>query len=166
MTPKLARDSRPIPVQQRGAALFVAMMILILMSLLAVSASQVTMLQERMVQAYWSDVQAFEATEERLRQQERRIKADALISECPIIEPQVMPAWMRESNFPAAAGQFTANVGKDEFFARRSGLSGSASISEETAIDCAYFIIAATDNDVRNDAQAKSWAVVQSVYVP
>ena len=69
MNTRLSRRMQlPTPIQrQHGAALLAALLILIMLSLLAISASQVTSLQEKMVQAYWSDVRAFEAAEERLR---------------------------------------------------------------------------------------------------
>lgn len=59
--------------RQRGAALFIALMILIVLSLLAVSAGQVTALQERMASAYWTDLRTFESAEAIIRQTERQL---------------------------------------------------------------------------------------------
>lgn len=69
--------------RQKGAALFIALMILIVLSLLAVSAGQVTALQERMASAYWTDVRTFEAAEAVIRESERRITAGAARVENP-----------------------------------------------------------------------------------
>lgn len=69
--------------RQNGAALFIALMILIVLSLLAVSAGQVTALQERMASAYWTDVRTFEAAEAVVRETERRITAGAARRENP-----------------------------------------------------------------------------------
>lgn len=63
------------PRRQRGAALFIALMILIVLSLLAVSAGQVTALQERMASAYWTDMRTFESSEAIVRQTERQLLA-------------------------------------------------------------------------------------------
>jgi hypothetical protein len=165
-TRELSRLAAGHSRRQRGAALFVAMMILIILSLMAVSASQVTVLQERMVQAYWSDFQAFESTEDRLREWERQVKAQVEATECPVIERPPIPAWMRDGS-PVAADQFMANVQLDEYYNGRSGIGGENAMgTAATAIDCLFFIVAAADNDVRNDADASSWAVVQSVFVP
>ncbi len=69
--------------RQNGAALFIALMILIVLSLLAVSAGQVTALQERMASAYWTDVRTFEAAEAVIRESERRITAGAARADNP-----------------------------------------------------------------------------------
>jgi type IV pilus assembly protein PilX len=150
---------------QRGAALFVSMMILILLSLLAISASQVTGLQEKMVQAYWADVRAFEGAEERLRVAERELRAQAVAIECPEVDESAPPLWVQPSNPPAIAGQHAINLSQGEQ-SRGSGVGGSLAIGAQDAAQCAYFLLSASENDARNDDDARSWAVVQSVYVP
>jgi type IV pilus assembly protein PilX len=153
--------------RQKGAALFVAMMILIIMSLLAVSASQVTVMQERMVQAYWSDFQAFESAEMRLRRWEQELRAEIATSECPLLESVPRPAWMGGSSFPTASGEFRASVQDDDFYRRRAGIQNSSGLGlPGTSLECSFFITSVADNDVRDDAKARSWAVVQSVFVP
>lgn len=156
---------RTAPSPQRGAALFVAMMILILLSLLAVSASQVTTLQEKMVQAYWADIRAFEAAEERLRIQERELRAQAQVEECPTVPEDAPPAWVSSTNLPGASGEHVTNLSRGEL-SRGSGVGGSLQVGAQDAAQCAYFLMSSSDNDARNAAQARSWAVVQSVFVP
>jgi Tfp pilus assembly protein PilX len=155
----------PAVRRQRGAALFVSMMILILLSLLAVSASQVTALQEKMVQAYWADVRAFEGAEQRLRAAERELRAQAVSIECPEVDETVPPAWVQPSNTPVNAGQHAINLSQGEQ-SRGSGVGGSLAMVAQDAAQCAYFLLSASENDARNDDDARSWAVVQSVYVP
>lgn len=151
--------------RQRGAALFVSMMILIMLSLLAISASQVTALQERMVQAYWADVRAFEGAEERLRQSERELRAEAVASECPLVDETPQPGWVNPVTAPAVASTHSLNLSRGEQ-SRGSGVGGSITMGALDAAQCAYFLLSASENDVRNADDARSWAVVQSVYVP
>ena len=54
------------PNQSRGAVLFVALILLIVLSLLAVTAAQVTVLQERMSGNFRAAQRAFERTEGRM----------------------------------------------------------------------------------------------------
>ncbi|SDD10617.1 pilus assembly PilX family protein [Aquimonas voraii] len=151
--------------RQRGAALFVSMMILILMTLLAISASQVTSLQEKMVQAYWADVRAFEGAEERLRVAERELRAQAVAIECPEVDETAPPVWVQPNTAPVNAGQHAINLSQGEQ-SRGSGVGGSLAIGAQDAAQCAYFLLSASESDSRVDDDARSWAVVQSVYVP
>jgi type IV pilus assembly protein PilX len=152
--------------RQQGAALFVSMMFLILLTLLALSAAQVTGLQEKMVQAYWSDIRAFEGAEERLRIAERTLRADAVTTECPTVDSgSVQPAWVSSVERPTAAAVHTLNLSKGEA-SRGGGVGGSLEIAAQDASQCAYFLLSASESDARVDADASSWAVVQATFVP
>jgi type IV pilus assembly protein PilX len=148
--------------KQRGAALFVAMMILILLSLLAVSASQVTALQEKMVQAYWADVRAFDGGEERLRRVEKDLRAQAILEECPVVEDTELPAWAYPYVRLTAAGDHRKNLSED----RGSGVGGSIGNVERGSVECQYFLLTTVESDSRDDMNANSWAAVQSLFVP
>lgn len=148
--------------RQRGAALFVSLMILILLSLLAVSASQVTALQERMVQAYWADVRAFDGAEERLRASERELRAQVAMEECPFVDESAPPAWVNPNVRPSAAGAHLTNLSQ----IRGSGLASSAAMGPSGAVQCLFIQISASESDSRIDDDARSWSVVQSIFVP
>lgn len=148
--------------KQRGAALFVAMMILILLSLLAVSASQVTALQEKMVQAYWADVRAFDGGEERLRRVEKNLRAQAILEECPVIVETELPAWAYPHVRLMEAADHRTNLSRK----RGSGVNSSIGNSDASAAECQYFLLTTTESDSRDDMNANSWAAVQSVFVP
>lgn len=148
--------------RQHGAALFVSLMILILLSLLAVSASQVTALQERMVQAYWADVRAFDGAEERLRAAERELRAQVMMDECPFVDDSAPPAWTNPNVRPTAAGAHLTNLSQ----IRGSGLVGSGSMRPSDAAQCLFIQISASESDSRIDDDARSWSVVQSIFVP
>jgi hypothetical protein len=138
-------------------------MILILLSLLAVSAAQVTSLQEKMVQAYWADTQAFEAAEERLRTMERQLHERAMLEDCPVLDAAPTPAW---------TGHRTAATGRAGHIALAAfdpGSGAQGSLQAGSAIDtaqCMYYTISSADNDARDDSDARAWAVVQSIFVP
>lgn len=148
--------------RQRGAALFVSLMILILLSLLAVSASQVTALQERMVQAYWADIRAFDGSEERLRNAERELRAQVVADECPFVDESATPDWVKPTVKPTAAGTHITNLGRQ----RGSGMQASRAIAASSAVQCLFIQISASESDSRIDDDARSWAVVQSIFVP
>lgn len=168
MNTRLSRSPRlstPI-LRQHGAALLVSLMILIMLSLLAISASQVTSLQEKMVQAYWSDVRAFEAAEERLRVRERTVRQAAENEECPdLSDAGPEPDWVNPNLRPTAIGNHSAILGRGTW-AKGSGVEQSSRVGPLLAFDCAYFLLSASDTDTRDAGDANSWAVVQSIFVP
>jgi Tfp pilus assembly protein PilX len=152
--------------RQHGVALLVSLMILIILSMLAISASQVTSLQEKMVQAYWSDVRAFEAAEERLRVRERTLRRLAETEECPVLDDTgPLPDWANPNLRPTAIGNHSANLGSGEW-ARGTGMQRSNRGGPRLSVDCAYYMLSASDTDTRDAADANSWAVVQSIFVP
>lgn len=156
----------PVPRAEQGAALLVSLIILVMLSLLAISASQVTSLQEKMVQAYWSDVRAFEAAEERLRVRERTLRRLSQTDDCPVLDDAgAVPDWMNSSTRPTVAGNHSAIMGRGEWMTG-TGMDGRTSIGPRSAVDCTYYLLSASDNDTRDATDANSWAVVQSIFVP
>lgn len=157
----------PVPPRaQQGAALLVSLIILVMLSLLAISASQVTSLQEKMVQAYWSDVRAFEAAEERLRARERTLRRLSETDDCPVLDDSgAAPEWMNTTTRPSSVGNHSAILGRNEW-KRGSGVHKGNAIGPLSAVDCAYYMISSADSDTREASDANSWAVVQSIFVP
>ncbi len=152
--------------RQGGAALLVSLIILIMLSLLAISASQVTSLQEKMVQAYWSDVRAFAAAEERLRVRERTLREISRTEECPVLDDEgPAPSWINPNQRPTEIANHSALLGRGEW-SRGSGVENSSRNGPRLAFECSYFLLSASDTDTRNAADANSWAVVQSIFVP
>lgn len=72
-SPSVPRTLRAPASRQRGATLFIALMLLILLTLLALSAAQVTGLQERMAGNYKCDADAFDDAEQLLRDREKGV---------------------------------------------------------------------------------------------
>ncbi|MEZ5455327.1 MAG: PilX N-terminal domain-containing pilus assembly protein [Lysobacteraceae bacterium] len=148
---------------QSGAALFVSMMILILLTMLALSTSQVTALQEKMASAYWADTRAFERSEMALRAQERLVRQEAELGLCNSDGVQ-LPDWVVDA--PTGPGTHVMAIRGQ--VARGSGVESSIEVGTALgSTDCAYFRVSAADADVDTTvSDASSWSVVQSVFVP
>jgi type IV pilus assembly protein PilX len=153
--------------RQRGAALFVAMMILILMTLLALSASQVTALQERMAGIYRADNLAFESAERLLRRLERRALQDALACDnAPVAG--VASGWLDGSTAVSESTVENLNNAKSPY-ARGIDLRGSARsgvASGPGSPNCMVFRLSTYAFDTPVAANRTSRAVTQSTYTP
>lgn len=153
--------------QQRGAALFVALMILILMTLLALSASQVTALQERMAGVYRADNLAFQSAEERLRREEREALSDPLA--CDNAPTAGVPSsWLNGSATNPASVLENLNNAKSPY-ARGIDLRGSARSglpSGPGSANCMVFRISSYAFDTAAAADRTSRAINQSTYTP
>ena len=155
---------RAVGNRQRGAALFVSMMILILLSMLALSASQVTSLQQKMTSAYWADLGAFESTEALLRQKEKELDLnnpdEPDLCAVPPMPGDVAGELVRNPPSAPTASYYMPPRG--------SGLAGSARVGQERELgatqNCMYFIVTAANFDNASDPSTMS--IVQSVYVP
>jgi|JI10StandDraft_1071094.scaffolds.fasta_scaffold23764_9 type IV pilus assembly protein PilX len=148
--------------EQRGAALFVSMMILILLTMLALSASQVTSLQEKMASAYWADARAFERSEAALRAEQRALRTAVEQGLC-VSDSASLPNWLDAA--PAAGETHVLAIRHEA--ARGSGLESEiVAGSALGALDCAVFKISVADADTVAPSDASAWSVVQSVFVP
>lgn len=161
-------------VQQRGAALFVALMILIVLSLLAVSAGQVTALQERMASAYWTDMRTFESSEAIVRQTERSILAaidGAALPEfedpCASATQEFDPArtWTTSWTPPATGYQMVYENISRGVASRGSGNQGSNAAGQiiEGVDTCSKFRVSVVRTD--DPVSPKSRSIVQSTFV-
>lgn len=167
-----ALDARTIPlpsragtraVAQNGSVLFTAMMLLIVLSLLALSAATVTAMQERMASTYRAEHRAFEHAEARLRSAENAIAED--LDPCHAAEAFPSDEWM--STPPSEGAQSYRNMSRGSgslgFGWRGSSKAGQPALVGD--IQCAYFRVAAVNSDMPG-VEATSSAIVTSVYVP
>lgn len=173
MSVQIPRPRRALPARQRGATLFVALMILLLLTVLALSVAQVTGLQERMAGTYRSDAQAFQQAEAQLREVERSIlNTTAPDPEVCFEEPESIPDSWLDSSAPgtttcgttgANGGCAIANMSLDV----GSGLQSSATageVIEVGSVYCAVFSVTSLQFD--DPAEPVSRAVIQSTFVP
>lgn len=167
---KRPRPTLIVPARQRGAVLFISLMILILLTLLALSASQVTSLQERMAGIYRADNAAFQAAEQRLREQEQSVLQNLEANPSGCVDPvlgTIDAAWLAGT----AAGtdhRLESLCGGDP------ASTGSLPLCQGTAATDKYFDVGGpnclmfrlTTYEADNAADPSSRAIVQSVYVP
>lgn len=71
---------RPFPGKQKGAVLFIGLVMIILMTLLGMTAMQTSLLEERMSGGFLIQHQSFEATESRLKDARLALNADVATS--------------------------------------------------------------------------------------
>lgn len=159
---------------QRGAVLFIALMILVVLSLLAVSAGQVTSLQERMASAYWTDMRTLESSEALVRRVERSLIA-AVPGDTPFpgFEDPCSQGTLASNAGVGWASNWTPTPDGYEFLyentargvgARGSGVGGSLLAARQVdGNECSMFRVTAVRVDDPADPTAKS--VVQSIFV-
>ncbi|MGA9342311.1 MAG: PilX N-terminal domain-containing pilus assembly protein [Rhodanobacteraceae bacterium] len=158
---------RPLPQRSRGAVLFVALIMLLLLTLLGVTAAQVTVMQERMSGNFRVQQLAFERSESALAAG-RDIARDPLqaydtISDVPkVLGPNNTPPWNSWlTTFPSVE-QSETSVRNVPGFAQRLG----GGIGEDPNRKPHYYIITAQEKDLPSaDADTAAWATNQTVYV-
>lgn len=173
---KNQRNQRsPSATRERGAALFVALMLLVIISILGVSVAQVTALQERMASNYRVDDLAFQNADGFLRARELRISERLSADKSSDCRPDAslggvnkVPEW--KDSAVANESAFESMQGEDGA-GRTSGLGGNlaTAIGDVSAgsWQCLMFRVAAvgvgsTDEDTADEA---SRTIVQSTYV-
>lgn len=172
--------------KQRGAVLFIALMLLIILTMLGLSAAQVTALQERMASVYRSDTLAFQNAESRLAMNERAMTTDSVATLCDragVGNPTVrqwlsgselgrrvdidMPLAVRGSGGEPSLGTGSAGGGVEVggiqcFYVRVSAL---AQDTDKAGSGCGDLGQAAcTTADATGTAS--SMTIVQSIYIP
>lgn len=162
---------RPAPVRasrmrkQRGATLFTALMILILLTLLALSVAQVTGLQERMAGLYRADQQAFQSAEAQLRVLENSLLGDPAF--CDSGYQITLPADWRNGADSAGARIENLNSAGGSGGPRVNPLLSSARAGlgrTPGGPNCLVFRLSSLQPD--RPADATTTALVQSIFVP
>lgn len=150
--------------RQRGAVFFVAMMVLIVLTLLGISAAQVTALQERMSAVYRSDRVAFENAESLLAQRERETTLSAAVQN--VVCEEFYKGTERTASWQTAAGTGTEveNLGRGGTFITAVGTLEAGIAREMGDKNCLFLQVSAQSHD---DPVAKnSHTIVQSIYIP
>ncbi|MBD8635132.1 MULTISPECIES: PilX N-terminal domain-containing pilus assembly protein [unclassified Stenotrophomonas] len=152
----------PPPRQQRGAVLYVALIMLILLALIGIAGMQVTGMQERMSANYLRTNQAFQNAEADARGMEQNIETKiaggevfvATQEECsPSYDPLT---W--SNGVTATTSSYTRRI--DKCFAASSRRVGTRQ-SEETGN--IYQVTALASDDPTNAAAS---AVIDTIFIP
>ncbi len=171
------------PFRNRGAVLFVALVILLLLTLLGVTAMQVTLLQERMSGNYRAQQQAFERSESRMVEG-RDGSADPLwaydwVSDTPIAFPQddttpwkdwfVFPPPEIPASTETLREAVQGNWDQKMVVTRSCGGAcperrGSI-VADDPNKKPRFYVISAQQKDPMADVDNAAWATVQTIYV-
>lgn len=154
------------PLRQKGAVLYVALVLLIILSLIGVTGMQVTGLQERMSANYIATNLAFQNAEAVARNTENTIGQQvsggtAFIADredCDPSSPFSAIAWADGQSGGAAQASFTRRI--DRCFPGSSQRLGIP-VNEQTN---QYYQISAFDRDRLVDASSE--AVIDTVFIP
>jgi type IV pilus assembly protein PilX len=153
---------RHSPRSQRGAVLYVVLIMLVLMALLGIAGMQVTSMQERMAANYLRSNVAFQNAEADARQTEKSIEkalADGGIfkasqEECsPSYDPQTWADGLSETK-----STYTRRI--DKCFAASSRRTGGRQNEETGNI---YQVTALASDDPSN---ASASAVIDTIFIP
>lgn len=149
---RIGRSSR-----QSGGVLFVALSILIVVTLLGLSAARVTGLQERLAGVYRADNQAFFNADGLLRDGEKQVLTGDSES-CIYIDvgDPIPPEWLD--------GSVTTNASIIENISSGSAQGGVS--LELGGPNCNFFRVSVLAWDAQGAGQATSRAVLQAIYVP
>ncbi len=162
----------PVPSAQRGAVLFIALIMLVVLSLIGIASMQVTTLQERMAGNYYTLGRAFENAEWAVRDTERNI--DTTVS--------------NNTRFPVNDNNTCVNKDMDNW-AQGKGATGGKAVYVARIDSCVtgaghaesilkgkkvsdnpnggkYQITAVNSDNTATPANSASLVVVESVYYP
>lgn len=158
---------RKSPRKEHGAVLFIALMLLIILTLLGLSAAQVTSLQERMASIYRADQMAFENAESLLAGIERSTTESTnpiLNVSCEQLYDGSKRAdqWRAGNNLGTTT--FIENLGRGSSFISKVGSLEAGLAQEIGDKNCLFLQISAHAYD---DPSAKtSHSIIQSIFTP
>lgn len=152
----------PMPRAQRGAVLYVALIMLILLALLGIAGMQVTGMQERMAANYLRTNQAFQNAESDAREVEAGIEkklsdGEVYAASQEVCSPTYDPLTWADGT-AAAKASFTRRI--DKCFTSSSFRTGRRE-SEETGN--IYQVTALASDNATN---ASASAVIDTVFIP
>jgi len=158
--------TRSSPREQEGAVLFIALMLLIILTLLGISAAQVTALQERMAAIYRSDRMSFEKAESVLADVERGTTSPSAVNNilCENLYggTKQVATWM--GGLDLATASHVENLGRGAGFTSIAGSIEAGLAQEIGDKDCLFLQISAHGYD--DDSTKDSHSIVQSIFTP
>ncbi|WP_313459803.1 PilX N-terminal domain-containing pilus assembly protein [Stenotrophomonas sp.] len=166
---KPTRRSFRTPANQRGAVLYVALIMLILLALIGIAGMQVAGMQEKMAANYRATNTSFQNTESMTRRTERAIEAlanrTALANDAPISATSIKTNC--DDGFdPVGWGRDISITGADSVNVRRidSCIIGGGSINMGEPLDPTAPIYQITSFSTDVPAGPSSSAVIDSVF--
>lgn len=155
-----SRPFSPAPLRsQRGAVLYVALIILILLTLIGIVGMQVATMQERMSSNYVAANQAFQRAESGVRNAEVQIAANAAYDFEDCATPFSAEAWADNADDAQVADVRVRNI------SRCTGQCSAAAAADESETLCNWYRITAYSRDQDSAADSSSFAAVDSIYI-
>ena len=155
------------PRRNRGAVLFVAMIIMILLTLMAVTAMQVTLLQERMSGNFRAQQQSFERSEGRMAEGRDKV-SDVLWAYDNV--PDLPAALTSDNKTPWAS--WLSTYPPVEHFEQAVHVCGGACperrggvFGDDPAKKPRFYVITGQEKDPVSLADNAAWSTVQTMYV-
>lgn len=163
---------RAVPHAQRGAVLFISMIMLVVLSLIGIASMQVTTLQERMAGNYYTLGRAFENAEGSVRLQETTIKSTidaggAYISNDDLCKSKYGTYTNAEdwaNSKVATSGTATATRRIDRCIPGQSSLKTGQKLNEDTTSE--YEIVSVNTDNTVTAANSASMVVIETVFIP
>lgn len=159
-----------VPRTQRGAVLFISLILLVVLSLIGIASMQVTTLQERMAGNYYTLGKAFQNAEGSARTIENAIDAAVLANGTYAAQDQCgnvdMDNWAKAK---AATGGEAAYVSRIDTCtgANPGGESiKSGGKKQDSPNGGKYQITAVNSDDTSTPANSASLVVIETVYIP
>jgi len=157
---KTIRSPRTLPARQRGAALYVALIMLVLLALIGVVGMQVATLQERMSANYLAANMAFQNAEKALRVGETQVIAGAVGQYEDCGTPFDPVNW--------ADGRRDANVASDTRIVNVSICTGQCSVAgggDSSESLCNWYRITTFNRDRATVAESSSLAAIDTIFI-
>lgn len=151
----------------RGAVLFIALIMLLLLTLLGVTAMQVTLLQERMAGNFRVQQQAFESAESRMSEG-RDLVSDPLQAYDTIPD---LPVGLTSANKSPWADWLTTFPPPQKFEQNVLYCGGACPERRGSVIGDApekkprFYVISGQEKDPVSPDETAAWATVQTIYV-
>ena len=163
---------RPVLHAQRGAVLFISMIMLVVLSLIGIASMQVTTLQERMAGNYYTLGRAFENAEGSVRLQETTIKATvdaggAFTSNddrCKSKYGTYTNAEDWAKSKVATGGTATVTRRIDTCIPGQSSLKTGQKLNEDTSSE--YEVVSVNTDNTVTAANSASMVVIETVFIP
>jgi len=164
----MSRAHPAIPRRPRGAVLFIALVMLILLTLIGVTGMQVTLLQERMSGNFRAQHQSFERAETRMIEGRDRVSdrltaydaADIEHNEVELVDGKALPwqSWL--TAYPPVA---------DLLMEVRCGMACGSNRARSTMWDpnkdLRFYTVTGQEKDPSSDVSSAAWSTVQTIYV-
>lgn len=149
--------------QSKGAVLFVALILLIVLTLLAITASQVSVLQERMAGNFRALQRAFERVEARMVESRNRISNP--LTAYDQVDPTTLPLGAGNAS-PWAT---TLGDGNNWSQVRVRACGGACPGRQGSAVGqvplVRFYIVTSQEKDPVGSADSAAWSAVQTIQV-